>query len=72
MAYRYDEKSGEFIDSPESKNPSHTQPNGHTPYHTNPTHTNKNSTGGCLTVVGVVLFYVALILAYTAFCSLFN
>lgn len=69
MAYRYDEKTGEFIDSPESKNTRHTQPNGRTPYNTTPRHIKENSIGGCL---AVILFYAALLLAYAAICSLFN
>lgn len=78
MAYRYDEKTGEFIDSPESQNEPQKKLYGQTTYtrtintNTHTTNTTESVAGGCLKSVGQLLLYWAILGAFAAICSLFN
>lgn len=78
MVYKYDEKTGEFIGSPESKKEPQKEIYGRTTYtRTTNTTTNTNNTtesvaGGCLKSVGQLLLYWAILGALAAICSLFN
>jgi len=78
MAYRYDEKTGEFIGSPESRKEPQKEIYGHPTYPqttrttTNTTNTTESVAGGCLKSVGKLLLYWAIIGALAAICSLFN
>lgn len=78
MTYRYDEKTGEFIGSPESKKEPQKEIYGRPSYiHTtsttiNTTNTTESVAGGCLKSVGKLLLYWAILGAIAAICSLFN
>ncbi|MBP3235712.1 MAG: hypothetical protein J6M61_01775 [Bacteroidales bacterium] len=78
MAYRYDEKTGEFIGSPESKKEPQKEIYGRTTYPqttrttTNTTNTTESVAGGCLKSVGKLLLYWAILGGLAAICSLFN
>ena len=78
MAYRYNEKTGEFIGSPESSKEPRKEVYKRTTY-TRTTSTNTNSTsttesvaGGCLKPIGKLLLFWLILAAVAAFCSLFN
>ncbi|MBQ9185636.1 MAG: hypothetical protein IJ151_07185 [Bacteroidales bacterium] len=78
MAYRYDEKTGEFIGSPESKKEPQKEIYGRTTYPqttrttTNTANTTESVAGGCLKLVGKLLLYWAILGGLAAICSLFN
>lgn len=80
MAYRYNEKTGEFINSPESsKEPQKeiyrraTYANtGSTSSNTNSTNTTESVAGGCLKSIGKLLLYWLILVAIAGICSLFN
>ena len=78
MDYRYDEKTGEFIGSPESQKEPQKKLYGQTTYSrttsasTHTTNTTESVAGGCLKSVWKLLLYWAILGALDAFCSLFN
>ena len=72
MAYRYDEKTGEFIGSPESKKGPQKEIYGRTSYTqtTNTTNTIESVADGCLKSVGILLLYWLIPGALAAILSL--
>ena len=78
MAYRYDEKTGEFVGSPESKKEPQKEVYERTTYtrttssNTNSTSTTESVASGCLKSIGKLLLYWLILAAIATFCSLFN
>lgn len=78
MAYKYDEKTGEFVDSPESKKEPQKDVYERITYtrtissNPNSTSTTESVAGGCLKSIGKLLLYWLILAAIAGICSLFN
>lgn len=68
MAYRYNENSGEFVDSPESKK----TPLASTYGETAPTRRKRSVAWRCMNAIGEFLLYCLIMAVLMAICSLFD